>query len=213
MTKEEIIKQIKERKQISTSNKKEIKTINGLKYNDLIRMILYKLLFSAVLLLLTLIIVKNDPTIKEVLKENIYDNNISFMLINNIYNKYLGTIIPFQNFFPLDSTIEVFNENLTYKEIIEYSDGILLSVSDNYLIPVIESGLVVFIGNKDEYGYTIIIQGIDGVDIWYSNVEDINVSLYDYVTKAKPLAHAIDNELILVFNKEGEYLSYDEYIK
>lgn len=214
MTREEIINQIKKRKQgnYSTNTRVENKVSENNK-NSLFRNTLYKLLISSIILLLTLIIIKSEPSIKDVLKSNIYDNNMSFMMINNLYNKYLGDIIPFQNMFNTQNTVAVFNENITYNDINDYQDGVILSVSDNYLVPIIESGLVVFIGQKDDYGYTVIIQGIDGVDIWYSNIEDINVSLYDYVSKAKPLANASNNELILVFNKEGEYLEYDEYIK
>lgn len=214
MTREEIINQIKKRKQgnYSTNTRLENKVRENNK-NSLFRNTLYKLLISSIILLLTLIIIKSEPSIKDVLKSNIYDNNMSFMMINNLYNKYLGDIIPFQNMFNTQNTVAVFNEDITYNDINDYQDGVILSVSDNYLVPIIESGLVVFIGQKDDYGYTVIIQGIDGVDIWYSNVEDINVSLYDYVSKAKPLANASNNELILVFNKEGEYLEYDEYIK
>lgn len=44
-------------------------------------------------------------------------------------------------------------------------------VSNNYLVPTLESGIVVFMGEKEGYGKTIIIEQINGIDVWYSNIE------------------------------------------
>ena len=74
-------------------------------------------------------------------------------------------------------------------------------------------GIVVFIGNKDNYKNTVIVQGSDGVDIWYGNVSNVSVTLYDYITKDTIIGEAADNTLYLVFNKENEYLGYEEYLK
>ena len=208
MTKEEIINRIKARKNnITTSNShKEIKP------NKFIRNGIYKLLISAVIFLVTLITIKYNPDIKNILKKNIYENNMSFMVINDLYKKYLGDIIPFET--PLDNPpiTQVFNEKIEYKNASLYKDGVSLEVSNEYLVPIIESGLVVFIGAKEGYGNTIIVQGIDGVDIWYSDITNSNVALYDYVTKGKPLGQTVSNKLNLVFNKEGKFLDYNEFI-
>ena len=46
---------------------------------------------------------------------------------------------------------------LKYNNISIYHDGIKLEVSDNYLVPALKEGMVLFIGDKDNYGKTIII--------------------------------------------------------
>ena len=69
-----------------------------------------------------------------------------------------------------------------------------------------------FIGDKEEYGQTIIIQGMDGIDYWYSNVENINVKLYDYIESDNIIATAKDNKLYVLFMKDGKFLNYEEYI-
>ena len=79
-------------------------------------------------------------------------------------------------------------------------------------ITYLESGIVVFIGKKDEYGDTIIIQQIDGIDVWYGNVTNSNIKIYDYVEKGQLLGEVVDNKLYLVFQKKGEYLNYKEYL-
>ena len=80
------------------------------------------------------------------------------------------------------------------------------------MVPVLESGIVVYIGEKKDYGNTVIIQQVDGVDAWYSNV-DTNISLYDYVEKGTLLGNSKDNNLYLYFQKNGEFIDYKDYIK
>ena len=71
---------------------------------------------------------------------------------------------------------------------------------------------MVFSGEKEGLGNTVIIQGIDGVDIWYSNIENVNLTLYDYVEKDNILGEAQDGEIILTFLSDGNYISYENYI-
>ena len=75
----------------------------------------------------------------------------------------------------------VFNEKLSYLNKEDYKEGIKLSVTDNYLVPILESGIVVYMGDKDNYGYTIIIEQVNGIDLWYVGVKNSNVKLYEYV--------------------------------
>ena len=51
------------------------------------------------------------------------------------------------------------------------------------MVPVIESGVVVFIGEKEGYGNTIIVEQVNGVDVYYSNINPSNIKLYDYIEK------------------------------
>ena len=78
--------------------------------------------------------------------------------------------------------------------------------------PVLESGIVIFIGERDGYGNTVVIEQIDGIDVYYSNISTDGVTLYDYVEKGSLLGEAKDKTLYLVFQKDGEYLDYKEYI-
>ena len=111
-----------------------------------------------------------------------------------------------------EKTKLVFNENLVYKDASIYKNGVKLNVEDNYLVPIIESGIVVFIGNKDDYGKTVIIEQIDGVNVWYGNIDNINVSLYDYVSKGELLAEA-SKSFYMAFQKNGKFLKYQDYLK
>ena len=133
----------------------------------------------------------------------VFKDNISFAYLNNLYNKYFGSVLPS---YSSEETETVFNEKLTYQSYNSYYDGYKLIVNDKYLVPIIESGIVVFIGDIDNYGYTIIIEGIDGVDIWYANIENTSLKLYDYVKKGNYLGETKNNNLYLVFEKNQELL-------
>ena len=176
-------------------------------YKSILKVFLLKLLILFILFLITIIFLKKDNNFKKYLKDNVFSNNISFYKIKNTYTKYFGSILPFYDAFNTES---VFSERIEYNEINKYLDGYLLDVSYNYLVPVIRSGIVVYVGNKEEYGNTIIIESEDVV-IWYSNIIS-GVNLYDEVKKGEYLGEVIDNKLYLVFKKDGDVVDYKEYI-
>ena len=170
-----------------------------------------KLLICTIIVLSLLVFLKYDKSNKQVIYKYLYENNISLSGINAWYKKHFGDITPFQDLVK-ENTKLVFNDNLVYKDASIYKNGVKLNVGKNYLIPIIESGIVVFIGNKDDYGKTVIIEQTDGVSVWYGNVDNVNVSLYDYVTKGEFLAEANDS-FYMVFQKDGKYIKYDDYLK
>lgn len=166
-----------------------------------------KLLIVVVFTLCILIGLKKSKTFNKLFYEHIYNKNISFMSINSWYENIFGTSIPFKD---LISTEPVFNEELVYIEKKEYRDGIELTVADEYLIPALENGLVLFIGEKEGYGDVIIIENSDGIDIWYGNVNS-NVKLYDYVAKGELIGSTKDNKLYIVYEKDGNALNHENF--
>lgn len=183
--------------------------------NDKNKSFMYKffvrLFICIIILLVGLIYLKYDEEASLKVHNFLYKNNINVASINKWYKEHFGDILPFENIVK-ENTKLVFNENLVYDDASIYKDGVKLNVEENYLVPIIESGIVVFIGNKDNYGKTVIIEQVDGVDVWYGNVDNINVSLYDYVNKGEFLAEA-NKSFYMVFQKDGEYLSYKDYLE
>lgn len=170
---------------------------------------LTKVLITIIITLIVLILIKSSSSFKSNFYKKVYENNISYVSIKKLYNKYIGNSDIFDK---VINTETVFNEQIQYENKEKYLDGVKLKVSKNYLVPLSESGIVVFIGNKEGYGNTVIIQRIDGVDEWYGNVDNISVKLYDYVKKGEILGEASDN-LYLVYKKDGKVLDYEKYIK
>ena len=106
----------------------------------------------------------------------------------------------------------VFNEKIIYSQKNMYKDGVSLTVEKNYMVPSIESGIVVYIGEKEDYGYTVIVEQVNGIDVFYSNINPIDIKIYDYVEKGSLQGETKNNNLYLVFQKNGEYLDYKKYI-
>ena len=168
-----------------------------------------KILISAVIMLVILILIKSNSNFKTNFYKQVYSNNISFTNIKKLYNKYIG------NTDIIDKVVKtetVFSEKLVYESKEKYKDGVKLKVDKNYLVPINESGIVVFIGEKDGYNNTVIIQRIDGIDEWYGNVSNVSVKLYDYVKKGDVLGECNDS-LYLIYKKDGNVLNYEDYIK
>ena len=170
-----------------------------------------KILLSIIFLLGSLIFLSN-PNNKELYKKYFLSDSISFAKINNWYQNKFGNIIPLEDI-TIENTTRVFNEHIEYESIDSYLDGKVLKVKDNYMVPTLESGVVVYIGDKDNYGNTCIIQGIDGVDVWYSNIDTSNINLYDYVKKGSLIGPVNDNKLYLLFMRDSEIITYEEYNK
>ena len=174
-----------------------------------IKVFLNKLLISIIIFLTALISVKKTPTLKPVLKDKIYEDSFKFITIKNFYEKYIGDFLSNK---VSKETTSVFNEKLSFQKINRYKDGVELIVNTNYLVPVIESGIVVYIGEKEDYGYTVIVEQVNGIDVFYSNINPIDIKIYDYVEKGTLLGETKNNNLYLVFQKNGAYLDYKKYI-
>ena len=173
--------------------------------------LIHKSLLSGLIFISTLCMIKVYPDTKEVIYKKVFQEQISFARINQWYEKNFGSLIPVDSFF-VHNTQAVFQEQLVYHAKEAYQDGVKLTVDNNYLVPVLESGIVVFVGNKDHYGPTVIIQQVDGVDLWYVNVKYDSAKLYDYVEKGSLLGETLDTNLYLYYQKSGEFLDYQKYL-
>ena len=167
---------------------------------------LSKLLITIIIVLVCLIFIKKDIKFKTNFYKKIYEDSFDFGYVNKLYQQYLGNVFPLTIF---NNTKSVFDEKIIIEKQEKYLDGVKIKPKSN-LIPSIKEGLVIYIGDKEDYGNTVIVSGSDGIDIWYSNINNINVKLYDYIDKGTLIGES--NELILVYKKDGEVLDYNDYI-
>lgn len=204
---ERIRKEMKRKKHQSSmpTHKTTKKTFHIYRY-------LCKILLVVFLTLIALIFLKKDTQFKTDFYKYVYNSHFSFASFNQLYQKYMGSPMPFKDLFD-NNTASVFNEKLVYKETNIYKDGVELKVDKNYMVPALESGLVVFIGDKDDYKNTVIVQQVNGIDVWYSNLSVNNLKLYDYVEKGSLIGEVKSDSLYMVFKKDGKALDYKNYIK
>lgn len=190
------------------NTRKTVKKKLVLKKN--VRNFITRALITVIIFLIGMILVKGDSSIKNGILKQVYDTNFKFTKIKSVYEKYFGNILSVDKL-AIDEK-QVFQESLSYQKANSYLDGVKLKVSENYMVPVLESGIVIFMGEKDGYGNTVVIEQVDGIDVYYSNISTDGIELYDYVEKGKLLGEAQDRKLYLVFQKDGSYLNYKEYI-
>lgn len=169
-----------------------------------------KLLITIIIFLIGLICIKKDISLKNIIKENIYEKSIKFSNNQKIYDKYFDSYLSIERNSKKEEA--VFNEKINYTASENYENGVKLTVEDNYLVPVIESGVIIYIGEKEKLGNTIVIEQVDGIETVYSNVSSANYKLYDYVEKGDLIGEVLSEKLILQFLKNGEYLDYQTLI-
>lgn len=166
-----------------------------------------KILVLSLIMIIGLILTKNDPKLKFKLKNDIYNSNINFNYFKKLYHKYIGKYIGEEK----KKDEKVSGEVLSYDSVKEKNGSAELKVEKNYLVPCLSNGIVVFIGNKDNLGNTVIIEGVNGIDTWYSNITVNNLKMYDYIAKGKIVGTA-DSKLLLTFYKDGKILDYKKHI-
>jgi stage IV sporulation protein FA len=207
MNVEDIIKKNKEKRRNYTSGEKKEELPKNIKY---LKGLISRILITIIFVLGSIIYTNINSDNKKLYKKYVLENSLSFTKINNLYNDLFGEIDFIKK--NKENSKPVFN-NISYTNIENYKNGVKLNVSPNETISVITSGIVVYIGEKEGLGNTIIIQGNDGVDIWYSNLTDTNIKVYDYIESGTILGTSNSNEVYLTLLKDGKYMNYEEYIK
>lgn len=206
---ESIIRKNKQKRKIylQEDNSPEKENLSPkLKY---IKGLISRILFTIIFVLGSIIYTNTSTKNHEQYKKYVFEDSLNFTKINNIYQKYFGGVDIIQSKKPQDTP--VFFNSINYRNIEPYKNGVKLSVDLNQVINVITSGIVVFIGEKDDLGNTVIIQGNDGVDIWYSNITDSNIKVYDYVEAGSIIGTTNSDFIYLTLSKDGKYISYEEY--
>lgn len=176
---------------------------NRIKY---LKNLITRTLIAIIIFLVSLIVLNRNSNSKSFLQKYVYSNTFSFNKANKLLNKYLDKSIISDS----DKDALVFSSD-ELNNGIPFNNGLKFTFDNNEIIKSLASGIVVFIGNKDELKNTIIIQGTDGYDIWYSNITNSNIKIYDYIEKDVVLGES--KELVITITKDGNYINYNEYIK
>lgn len=197
---DEYLTQFKNKKKSFKDN--NIKLINNKNISKYLTKVLLGIIFFLISVIFTNISDKNLL----LYKEYVFTESLPFTKIRGWYEDLFGEVLPKE-----DNTATVFNGKLVYKSIENYESGEKLVVNANSLVNNLTSGIVVYSGDKDNYGNTVIIQGIDGVDIWYGNLENVSVNLYDYIEAGTVIGQTKDENLYLVIKKDNEFIKYENY--
>lgn len=177
----------------------------GKKFKKKFKSFINRVLISLCLLIICLILIKVSPKAKDFIKTKVFNSAFNFSLVNKYYEKYFGSLNINKS---VDS--QTVSGQINYEEGEKYLDGVSVKTLGNNVY-AIESGIVIFKGNKDGYNDTVIIQTSNGYDMWYGNLKNINVNIYDYVNKNDLISESND-KLYLVINKDNKFYAYKEYL-
>lgn len=178
-----------------------------LKENTYISNLFTRTLVSVILVLLCAIFINLSDQNLILFKDHFFNDTLAFTKINELYKTYFGSVIP--EYIP--ESLPVASTDKEYTRIEPFEDSYKVSLTGNTM-HFLQGGIVVFLGEKENLGKTMIIQGNDGVDIWYSNLSNVSVSMYDYVEKDRLVGEFKDNTAILSFMEDGSYIGYDAYL-
>ena len=180
------------------SSKNKIKPSSEKK--SVLKTLLNKLFTIIIFCMLVVIISNHSPKFKSFIVDKVLNSTMDFSFVNKLINK---TTSVFEN--KSNNTVPVSKE---ITESVKYKDGIKYIISENEKILVKDSGIVTFIGEKEGYKNTIIVQQSNGYYAWYGNVKE-SIKLYDYVEKGTEIGTASD-EYYYVLLKDDKPVSLDE---
>ncbi len=164
-----------------------------------------KLLLAVIFVLGSLVLTNFSSSLKDKYVKEVLEKNIDISYINKFYNKYIGR--------GKKEEEEVLVANLdSSKEYEKVGESVKFTMEAEEPITTLEGGIIVFIGDKDDLGNTVIVQGNNGVDIWYSNILMTDYSLYDYISKGDKLGVSMSDNYLVTIKKDDKTLEYEEYI-
>ena len=167
------------------------------KNNKWFKVIISKIFTLIIFTMLVIIISNYSESFRNFITNDVLNNSIDFSRVNIIMSKIT-------NIFNND-TMNVSKQNNLSSE--KYLDGIKYYIYDNENIVINDSGIVTFIGNKDGYNNTIIIQQSNGYYAWYGNIKE-SVKLYDYVESGSVIGTA-SKEYYYVLYKDDKPITYE----
>ena len=136
---------------------------------------------------------------------DVLEENINFGYFNKLYKRFVSSD---------DEESKLVSNVVVDKTLMEEDNGrYKFNYGVDYPVEVLTPGIIVYYGDKDSLGDTVIVQGNDGVDVWYSGVVMNEYSLYDYVSKGDILGSSTDLYVTVSILEDGELLKYEEYFE
>lgn len=192
-------------------NKKKRREKKDSSFKKIFFSMINRVLLCVLLFLVALILTKNK-VYKEQIYKYVYSYQFPFMELEQIYEKYFGKLLPDVNHEKKGGETMVSSSVMTYEELEEIPDGVRLKVGKGNVVSAVESGLVLFVGEKDGYGTTLVLEQVDGNEAWYVGVDVHDIELYDYIEKESIVGSSKDEYISMYFKRKGESIDYKNYL-
>ncbi|HDX9579165.1 TPA: M23 family metallopeptidase [Bacillus pseudomycoides] len=176
--------------------------------------LLFKLLLSAILVLAVAILFKNQANsfeeprtvVKQVMKEE-----FQFAYVSKWYESKFGKPLSFLPSSEKKSPQKEKNyavpaSGKVMQNFQVNGQGVFVQTAANAVVESVNEGIVVSIGQKEEFGNTIEIQHADGTESWYGNLGETSVKLYDYVAKKQKVGTVANGKFYFAFKKNEKFI-------
>ena len=179
----------------------EYKNKKDSKANNIFKKILSKLFTIVIFTMIVITLSNMSPKFKSFIIDKVLNSTIDFSFVNKLSNKVTNV------FKTSNNTLPVVKEENNRKE--RYKDGIKYIVNKGASVNIKDSGIVTYIGNKDGYNNTVIIQQSNGYYAWYGNIKE-EVKLYDYIESGSKIGETLTNEYYYVLLKDNKPVNLNE---
>lgn len=179
----------------------EYKNKKDSKANNIFKKILSKLFTIVIFTMIVITLSNTSPKFKSFIVDKVLNSTIDFSFVNKLSNKVTNV------FKTSNNTLPVVKEENNRKE--KYKDGIKYIVNKGASVNIKDSGIVTYIGNKDGYNNTVIIQQSNGYYAWYGNIKE-EVKLYDYIESGSKIGETLSNEYYYVLLKDNKPVNLNE---
>ena len=179
----------------------EYKNKKDSKANNIFKKILSKLFTIVIFTMIVITLSNMSPKFKSFIVDKVLNSTIDFSFVNKLSNKVTNV------FKTSNNTLPVVKEENNRKE--RYKDGIKYIVNKGASVNIKDSGIVTYIGNKDGYNNTVIIQQSNGYYAWYGNIKEV-VKLYDYIESGSKIGETLTNEYYYILLKDNKPVNLNE---
>lgn len=179
----------------------EYKNKKDSKANNIFKKILSKLFTIVIFTMIVITLSNTSPKFKSFIVDKVLNSTIDFSFVNKLSNKVTNV------FKTSNNTLPVVKEENNRKE--RYKDGIKYIVNKGASVNIKDSGIVTYIGNKDGYNNTVIIQQSNGYYAWYGNIKE-EVKLYDYIESGSKIGETLTNEYYYILLKDNKPVNLNE---
>lgn len=179
----------------------EYKNKKDSKANNIFKKILSKLFTIVIFTMIVITFSNTSPKFKSFIVDKVLNSTIDFSFVNKLSNKVTNV------FKTSNNTLPVVKEENNRKE--RYKDGIKYIVNKGASVNIKDSGIVTYIGNKDGYNNTVIIQQSNGYYAWYGNIKE-EVKLYDYIESGSKIGETLTNEYYYILLKDNKPVNLNE---
>ncbi len=180
----------------------------------------FKILLSACLVLIVAIVFQNEGKYAESLKAaitNALEQDFQFAAVSEWYENYFGkplALLPILNNGEKQESTGAGDEpeyavpatGRILQDFTVNGQSIIVETEKGEKVFAMKEGIVRFIGEKDGFGSTVIIQHSDKSESWYGNLHSIEAELYQFIDKGAIVGTASDTD-------DGEKGSFNFAIK